>query len=108
METTIARRTLLVLLLLGGCQRSFPAPTPTGPGTVYGNVVYQQPGSDQPSPASGATVQLLGSSLTTTAHNDGTFLMSGIETGAGTLLFSFAAPGGSPLQAVVELSNYAA
>lgn len=63
------------------------AAPPPGPGTIYGRVVYAIPGLADRVPAAGATVSLLGTSISVAAKSDGSFFLSGIVRSQGALLF---------------------
>jgi hypothetical protein len=73
--------------LLAGCSRDTSLPPPPGPGTVYGRVVVAVPGQPTPAAAPGALVSILGTSASTTAGSDGSFLLDDIELTQGSLLF---------------------
>lgn len=101
-------------LALCACSRdlSLPAPPPPpGPGTLYGRVVYSQPGSMEKVAAAGATVQVLGTTLAlATTDAQGRFLVSGITSSSGQLLVRFdpGATGVATHQLLVDLGNLGA
>ncbi len=104
------RLAALTVLLLASCTRELTLPPPPGPpqpGTIYGHVVYAQPGQAQRQPAVGATVELLGTSATTTTGADGNFLLKGITQQTGTLLIRFdpAGNGKATRQRLIKLED---
>ncbi len=83
---------LLVCLAALSCSRDLSLPAPPGPpgdGAVYGRVVASVPGRTEQTPAGGATVALLGSSLSATANADGNFRLDGVDQTTGSLLFQY-------------------
>ncbi|MBL8956414.1 MAG: hypothetical protein JNK82_36910 [Myxococcaceae bacterium] len=76
-----------------GCNRSLEVPEPPGapgPGTVQGIVVYVQPGSEVERPAVGATIELLGTSVSTAIdEQNGHFTLGPITTRRGTVVIRF-------------------
>src|SRR5262245_23413202 len=94
-------RWLVVLLAVAACTRSLeapPPPTPKQAGTLQGSVFYAQQGRSTLSPARGATVELLGSSVTTVAQGDNAFFtLSPILVTSGTVVIRFDSDGdGTP------------
>ncbi len=81
-------RALWALVLLAGCTRDLSTPPQAPPGKISGRVVYAIPGRSESKPAAGAVVSLLGSGLSTTANQAGTFSLSPLEDTTGLLLFS--------------------
>jgi len=82
-----------LLLAAVSCNRSLSVPEPPGPpgpGTVQGTVVYLQPGSDLELPAVGATVELLGTSVSTVVEEQsGRFTLAPITARRGNVLIRF-------------------
>jgi sugar lactone lactonase YvrE len=107
----------LVVAAVAACQTTDltlpPAPAKPQPGTIYGTVVYFKPGMAAPLPAPGASVQILGTGLTTLSKTDadcangadaglpgalgaqcvGSFFLGGITQSSGTILFRWASDG---------------
>ncbi len=79
---------VLFTTLTSGCF-DLQLPGPPGPGSVQGRLVYQLPGQRLLLPASGATVELLASSLTTQSNEDGRFVLGGLHRSDGVLLVRF-------------------
>lgn len=77
------RGTLLLLGLSSCLDTSLPGAP--GPGSLSGTVVRAVPGWSTPLPASGAKVEVLGTSLRTTADNDGRFVLDGFTRSGGQL-----------------------
>ncbi|MBX7117088.1 MAG: hypothetical protein K1X64_22405 [Myxococcaceae bacterium] len=78
---------VLAALLVGaaGCTRNLELPAPPGAGSIQGSVVYAEPGQSTLRPATGATIELLGSSVATIAQGDDAFFTLtpiAVETGA--------------------------
>ncbi len=86
------KRVLFAVLALVACNRALevadPPPAP-GPGTISGRAVISKPGRPQRLPASGAEVSLLGSGVRTRCDAQGNFLLEGITSERGQLLFRF-------------------
>jgi hypothetical protein len=103
-------RAATLLLAIVGCTRDLTLPPLPGPGTVYGTVVYAVPGQAAPVPAPNAVVSLLGTSLQTTASSDGHFLLQGLVTSEGSLLFQVDSTGSGAFdhQRLVSLSDIGA
>jgi hypothetical protein len=85
------RTSQLTLLCLGlalgsfGCSRNLELPAPPGAGTIQGSVMYAEPGQSTLRPATGATIDLLGSSVATVATGENAFFSLSpiaVETGA--------------------------
>ncbi len=91
------RRLLLgVLLSFAACSRSLELPNPPappGPGSIQGSVVFAKPGQSTLVAAKGATIEILGTSLTTTSLESGYFTLSPIPVSSGALLLRFDADG---------------
>lgn len=87
-----------------------PLPTPPGPGSVQGTLVYAVPGRTTAEPAAGARVQLANSTLETVAGEDGYFRLENLVTQGGTLLIQFDVDGdGAPdRQRRLDLAAYGA
>src|SRR6476619_151722 len=87
-----ASRFLALALIASSCSRELAVPEPpdpTRPGTVAGTVVYAEPGLSTLRPAAGATIELVGGGVMTTAAADGRFVLSPIATNIGTILIRF-------------------
>lgn len=84
---------LLVLALLSGCNRTLALtdpPGPPGPGSIQGTLVFAEPGRATLQPAIGATIELLGSSVSTTSGGDnGYFNLAPVTRQEGVVLFRF-------------------
>lgn len=78
-----------VLLLLASCSRDLTVPPDPQPGRLTGRVVFAVPGRSDLRPAAGTGVTLLGSGLSATANQAGTFSLAPVEETTGVLLFSF-------------------
>ncbi|MDP3234369.1 MAG: carboxypeptidase regulatory-like domain-containing protein, partial [Myxococcales bacterium] len=64
-----------------------------GPGTLRATLVSALPNQQDLSPAKGATVTLVGTTLRATADDDGNVLLTGITARTGRVLFAFDADG---------------
>src|SRR5690242_2946696 len=103
------KRALLgVLLAVTGCSRDLSTPPLPQPGGVTGRVVYATPGRSDLKPAAGAVVTLIGSGLSTTANQAGTFALLPLEETEGLLHFSFDSDGDGVIdrQRVEQLSDW--
>ena len=75
--------------LLQACRDTeLPPPVVLGPGTVRATLLTAKPGRAELEPAQGATVTLLGSTLTATADADGNVLLGNLLVTSGRLLFA--------------------
>ncbi|MBL8917537.1 MAG: carboxypeptidase regulatory-like domain-containing protein [Myxococcaceae bacterium] len=84
----------LTLVLASGCfDTSLPAAPVLGPGTVRATVLTALPGRAGLTPAKGAVVRLMGSSLEARADDDGNVLLAGVTVTKGRLVFSLDADG---------------
>src|SRR4051812_43286400 len=83
----IMRRFLLCVLLFS-CKRDLDLPS-RSPGSISGRLVVSQPGSPDPVPAAGASVQLLESNVAAVANAEGRFFLSPITVTTGSLLVRF-------------------
>ncbi len=76
---------LAALSCAAGCTRNLELPAPPGAGSIQGSVVYAEPGQSTLRPATGATIELLGSSVATLAQGEDAFFTLtpiAVETGA--------------------------
>lgn len=87
------KRVLPLLLVAAGCSRDLTTPPLPQPGRLFGRTVYAVPGRSDPRPAALAVVSLLGSGLSTTANQAGTFSLGPVEETQGVLHFSFDSDG---------------
>lgn len=87
----MSRRALIWPLLLAlGCELPIAlpgAPEPPKPGTLSGRLVLEQPATGKVVAAAGATVQLLGTNVTSIANEEGRFVLGPILGDEGTILF---------------------
>lgn len=88
------KRVLFAVLALVACNRALDVADPPpvaipGPGTISGKAVISKPGRPQRNPASGAEVSLLGTGARTRCDAQGNFLLEGITSERGQLLFRF-------------------
>lgn len=91
MRTTLR---FVTLALLAGClDTSVPArPSPPGPGTLQGRVVFAEPGRPGVRPAPGAVLEVVGQSARALADGEGRFTLPGLLSARGNLLIAFAGP----------------
>lgn len=76
-----------LLLTAAGCTRDLTLPGPPGAGTIQGTVVYAEPGQSTLRPAVGATIELVGGGISTTASGETAFFsLTPIATETGALL----------------------
>lgn len=82
---------LWVVLALVACRDlSIPSLPSTNPGTVQGQLAYAVVGRSTYAPAGNASIQLLGSGLSTTSDVDtGSFVLEGISQSTGQVLVTF-------------------
>ncbi|MBK7861468.1 MAG: Ig-like domain-containing protein [Archangiaceae bacterium] len=86
----------LLLFSLAACNRDLalaPTPQPPGPGSISGRAMVSLPGRTQRLPAAGAEVTLMGTGRTVGCDANGNFLIDGITTTAGQLLFRYDSDG---------------
>ncbi len=99
------RPIIVVVALLGSVAcRDLSLPPPPGVGSLRGRVVAAVPGRVERIPVPGASLSVLGSSLTTAADDAGLFLFDDFEQTSGSLLVR-AAVDGAPRQRLLDLSS---
>jgi hypothetical protein len=102
------KRALLLCLFAAGCSRDLSVPPLPQPGAISGRIVYATPGRSELKPAAGAVITLIGSGLSTTANQAGTFLLGPLEETEGLLHFTFDSDGDGVIdrQKVEQLSAW--
>lgn len=106
-------RRLLPVLLLSAClDTSLPGtPPPPGAGIVQGTVVWVEPGQGTVRPATGATLELLGVGVRSSATGEtATFSLTPVDSSTSPLLIRFDADGDGlqERQRVIDLAPLAA
>ncbi len=80
---------LLILALLAACRDvELPTPTALKPGVLRATLLTTLPGRSELSPATGATVKLIGTTQGATADSDGNLVLTDLHVTKGKLVFS--------------------
>ncbi len=99
---------LLVVVVATGCSRDLTTPPLPAPGQISGRVVYATPGRSDLKPAAAAAVSLMGSGLSATTNQAGTFSLAPVNDTEGLLHFTFDSDGDGVVdrQRVEQLSEW--